>query len=135
MAAFWCATGWYKRQHLSEETPAKPFRLRPLYRSSTRNFEIYNLEIGLSMSYDNRDQLARAPNYSKIDLASHLNLNAKIADLSGQPITEAPLRATHANFLRLKTILLLTHSFSATGRHQPTHSYEKYSVTIFFINF
>ncbi|GFU60971.1 hypothetical protein TNCV_3372861 [Trichonephila clavipes] len=27
MAAFCRATGWYKRQHLSEETPAKPFLL------------------------------------------------------------------------------------------------------------
>ncbi|GFT14985.1 hypothetical protein TNCV_4315731 [Trichonephila clavipes] len=26
MAALCRATGWYKRQHLSEETPAKPFR-------------------------------------------------------------------------------------------------------------
>ncbi|GFW29233.1 hypothetical protein TNCV_4133061 [Trichonephila clavipes] len=25
MAALWRATGWYKRQHLSEESPAKPF--------------------------------------------------------------------------------------------------------------
>ncbi|GFT04693.1 hypothetical protein TNCV_334421 [Trichonephila clavipes] len=25
--ALWRATGWYKRQHLSEESPAKPFRV------------------------------------------------------------------------------------------------------------
>ncbi|GFW39846.1 uncharacterized protein TNCV_2420111 [Trichonephila clavipes] len=26
MAALWLATGWYKRQHTGEESPAKPFR-------------------------------------------------------------------------------------------------------------
>ncbi|GFV16483.1 uncharacterized protein TNCV_4785451 [Trichonephila clavipes] len=26
MAALWRLTGWYKKQHLSEEIPAKPFR-------------------------------------------------------------------------------------------------------------
>ncbi|GFU67527.1 hypothetical protein TNCV_1600091 [Trichonephila clavipes] len=26
MAALWSATGWYKSQHLGEESPAKPFR-------------------------------------------------------------------------------------------------------------
>ncbi|GFX85743.1 hypothetical protein TNCV_2471451 [Trichonephila clavipes] len=30
MAALWHAAGWYKRQHPSEETPAKPFRLDTL---------------------------------------------------------------------------------------------------------
>ncbi|GFW04202.1 uncharacterized protein TNCV_2669671 [Trichonephila clavipes] len=28
MAALWRATGWYKRQHLGEESPAKPFRVQ-----------------------------------------------------------------------------------------------------------
>ncbi|GFY15257.1 hypothetical protein TNCV_1570681 [Trichonephila clavipes] len=27
MAALWRATGWYKRQHLGGESPAKPFRM------------------------------------------------------------------------------------------------------------
>ncbi|GFT63588.1 hypothetical protein TNCV_870491 [Trichonephila clavipes] len=32
MAALWRATRWYKRQHLDEEPPAKPFRVYVLLR-------------------------------------------------------------------------------------------------------
>ncbi|GFX55276.1 hypothetical protein TNCV_3968301 [Trichonephila clavipes] len=49
------------------------------------------LDRSLSVSLFYADRLARAPNYSMIGQASHLNLKEKIADLFGQPVTDAPL--------------------------------------------